>query len=539
MKIFNKIFGRSNQAATIEPTIAKAIYQRGFDAARYSRFRSNWETQRNEINREIQSDRPALNARAYGLRINNPMVAAMDYEDRYFVIGPEGFDLQPSSEYPDGRKDDFANKLIKKEFDKWCHKKYCNVSRRWSFIMMQYLIKSHLRYDGEVILRQYYKGDAIKDNPYGYTLDFIDPNDIDFNKNAQISENHFVIMGVHVDKFRRILGITLKDKNPYQELTTGYNTFSNTTFIPEEEIIFGFDPLHFKQIHGITNLAAVMLILKDDDMWQNYTLQNAKYSSAKFAVLETSERDAQPYTGSPQLDANGNPILGTEQVAADGFGKYMDIEEGGFIEETPFGKKMNVFDPKFPTDQHGPFTKTNGRRIMAGVGKDYSVVTGDREQESFSAAKTGELKMKGSYEYDQTIMREQWLIAIYENWLKYALRKGALSPLEYGLYEKYTQHYWQGYRKQWVDPRAKVESDRLEEIYGYKSKKQNITERGNRMNEMFDDKAEYERYKEKYKIDLEIQENKPVVIEKPKADKEENDNSKTQRTADNIIRIAN
>lgn len=509
----------------------KNMFSRAFAAAKISRLQSGWTTMRDEVNREIKADNPALRARAYDMLFNNPFVAAMDYEDRYFVVGPEGFDLQPMAKFPSGVMDDFANKLIKKQFERWSRKEYCSVSQRYSFIMMQYLMRSMLRVDGEVILRKFTKGAAIKNNPFGFTLDFIDPNDIDHNYNLKVDENTFIIMGVQIDGFRRIQGIYLKKKSIYDEITTGYYAGMERECIPADELIFGFDPKHFKQVHGITPLATVMLALKDIDMWKHYSLQNAKAGAAKTGWLTKSVDAMGEYTGAVDED-------GVEEEADDIGGKYMDMEPAS-AEELPPGWDFKGFDPKFPHEQHDPFVRSVLREAAFGVGKDYSVLSGDRAGESYSSGRTGELKMVGSYAYDQTITRELFLIPIYEAWIETALRAGALAPLMYASLEKYLEHYWQGYKKGWVDPLKKVMSDKLEEEMGYKSKLQNITERGNRMEEVFADKVLYDKMKTQYNTDIEQKENTKVeYIDKPDEENDDEDKNKKVENRNNIIRIA-
>ena len=148
--------------------------------------------------------------------------------------------------------------------------------------------------------------------------------------------------------------------------------------------------------------------------------------------------------------------------------------------------------------------------------------------------------MQGSYLYDQTITREEWLIPIYENLVKYALRAGALAPLQYSLLEKYQAHYWQGYRKNWVDPLSKTKSDALEEQMGYKSKKQNITERGNRMEEVIADKVELKKLEEKNGVEIEAPQKTNTADVNPAAETTPNNqtiDNNTTREDQNTLRL--
>ena len=509
---------------------SKRAAQRAFEAARSTRLRIGWTAYRQEINREIQSDLPALRARAYDMLFNNAFVAAQDFDDRYFVVGPEGFDLQPQTKFPSGALDDFANAILKKKFDKWCKKQFCSVSQRYPFVLMQYMMCTMMRIDGEVILRKYTKGSAVKNNPFGFTIDFIDANDIDHNYNLKVDDDTFIIMGVQVDSFRRIQGIWLKNKNIQDELTQGYNAYRSREFIPGNELIFGFDPKHYKQIHGVTNLASVMITLKDADMWKGYSLQNAKASAAKMGFLIDKHPDAHEYRGAGG-DTEENDSISNEP------GKYMDMESAS-IEELPYGKEFAAFDPKFPSDQHDPYMRSLLREASFGTGKDYAVLTGDREGESFSSGRGGELKSIGAIAYFQTIIRETLLIPVYEAWLESALRAGELAPLVYANKEKYLEHYWQGYKKGWIDPYKKSLSDKIDEEMGWKSKIDNLSERARRIEDVFADKLTYQKMKETHGVDIEtIDKTNIQVVENNSTGKEEEENKTNKRDYKNIIRL--
>lgn len=497
-KVLNIVGIRTGKQIRQEKEAAeKAAHFRGWKAALDSRLRNSWTRTRVEINKEIKSDLPALRARTFEMRQNNPIVAGACFDNRINIIGPAGFDLQPMAKYPDGKEDVFAQEIIKNGFDKWAHRNYCTASGRLSFLMLQYLLVDQLFLDGEIILRKYFSGAAVEGNPFGFTLEVIDPNDIDHDYNIELSNGNFVLTGIEVDRFRRLQAIHVKDKTIYQETTVGYSSYLQRVRIPISELIIAYDPLNYKQIHGITPLAPVMTTLKDVDMWEEYSLQNAKGGAAKMGFLEKPLDAISEYTGATDKDGN-------EESADSTGGKYMDMEAAS-IEELPNGWKFAGYDPKFPHQQHQPFVRSNGRKIASGIGRDYAALFGDRESESYSSGRTGELKMRGAYAYMQAIIREQILIPVYEEWLKYALLNDALNPLKYGLIEKYKEHYWQGYVRPWVDMQKEVNANQDAEKAGYKSKIQIVSEMGNRYEDILRDKQAEKKLEKKYGIDQEAE----------------------------------
>jgi len=478
----------------------KRSVDRAFKAAKASIKQQDWPIRRNEISLDTRFDLIGLRARGYDMRINNPIVSSIIYDKKYNVIGSRGFDFQPMAQFGDGTQDDVANRILKGKFDEWSHRNYCMVNKRYSFLMLQYLLVDQMFIDGEIILRKYYSGEAVKDNPFGFTVDFVDPNDIDHLYNAQYPNGSQTVMGVQVDKLRRLEGIWVRQKSIFDEATIGiYNYGFPRYFLSVDELIFAFDPMHYKQIHGITPLANSMLSIKDLDMWVDYSLQNAKSSAAKTGFLQKSETTIEQYTGSMDTDNQ------TEMIDDLG-GKYMDFAPGT-VEELPSGYTFQGYDPKFPHEQHDKFVRSIGRMAISALGRDYTSVMGDRENESYSSGKTGELKNLNADAYEQSIIREQILIPLYESWLKYALLNGALEPLNKALEFKYRQHDWQGNRRPWLDMLKEMQAFKLAESMGYISKKQIITQSGGRLEDQFRDRQEYLKLVKKYKFELEL----PVV----------------------------
>lgn len=468
----------------------KKTYYRNFVAAMQSRLRANWTATRIEINNEIKNDLPALRARARDLRLNNPIVAGAVIDNRVNIVGPNGFDLQPMVKFFDGSSDQFANDVIKKAFDKWSVRKYASASQRLSFLMIQYLAIDHLFIDGEIILRIITDKKVTKDNPFGFTLDFIDPNDVDHDKNENLPNGNTILMGVEIDEWRRLKAIWVKDKDKYNELYS-FNG-GNSKRISAEEIIFVYDPLHFKAVHGITPLAPVMTTLKDLDMWEDYSLQNAKASAAKMGFLKKPLDAIYDYQGADEVEG--------ETSSEPDAGKYMDFE-GGTVEELPAGYEFQAFTPEFPHAQHAEFVRNNGRKIATGIGRDYTSLFGDRENESYSSARSGELKQRATYSYLQSIIREQMLIPIYENWLKFALLNGQLEPLRMSDIERYKDHWWQGYVKPWVDMQKEIDAQKAAEEAGYISKIQIVSQMGNRYEDVLADKKKEQELRKKFGVE--------------------------------------
>jgi capsid protein len=228
-------------------------------------------------------------------------------------------------------------------------------------------------------------------------------------------------------------------------------------------------------------LAIALLTLKDVDIWEYLSLQNAKAGAGKGGYLVEKADGAfgtppgaiDPTTGKPEVDEKGY--------------KYMDIE-GNTVEKLPRGLEFVGFDPKYPHEQHSPYLRSSGRKIFSGMGSDYAVVTGDREGESYSSFRGGEIKQDASAAYNQMLIIEMIKIPQYEMFIKYALRAGALAPLNMALYEKYLPCFFGAYRKPKADRLKEALADSLEEISGWVSKYTNQQKRSQNPDDILNDK---------------------------------------------------
>lgn len=461
---------------------------RGFDAAKHSRLQASWGIGTDEINRVIKNDNPALISRMREMRYNNPIIAGFIRNGRLGIVGPQGFDLQPMVKRSGG-EDLFANDVIKRNFDRWGEEDYCTPTGRIDFLTMQHLVSDSLLESGMFVVRMLYSGEPVANNPFGFAIELMDVMDIDMKYNEDLPNGSAVIMGVKLDKWRRLEGIYFKKKRIYDEIGMGYGNYGERVFVPGSDLIVGFDMKYYKQVFGITDFVSVLVTLKDMDMWETYSLQNAKAAASKMGFLTKSNDAIGEYTGvdSGSSMEGGNP------------GKYMDFE-ASIIEELPYGYDFKAFDSKFPTDQHSSYERSLGRRIATGLGRDYGATFGDRENESFSSIRDGELKERQANEYMQSIIRTQFLKRLYKNWLKYSLANGALKPLTYESLERYMEHYWAGYVKPYSDPNKEMNAFEKAEKNGYMSKTQIVAQMGNRYEDILKDRQAEKELEKKYGV---------------------------------------
>jgi lambda family phage portal protein len=467
---------------------------RGWTAAKNLKSVQGWSTQKREINREIKSDLTALQARAQDLRYNNPVVSGYIFDYRANVVGAEGFDYQPAVKSiiaPD-ELDEPINRQLKEKFDEWSHEKYCCMDQRTPFIFSQYFTADQLAVGGEFLVRMV-TGLKKSDNPFGISQELLDPVDIDTDYNVDLGDSA-IIMGIEFDKWRRIKNIYLKRKSIYGELTGSISRESREP-IPYDQLLFGVDLLHSKAARGISPLAPVMLSLMGLDMWENYALDNAKASAAKMGFITTTKDAIGDY-----YDESTSDIVNEGETTSEDDplqpGTYWDFD-GVHVEKLPLGYQYNSFDPKYPSDQHNPFVRALGRKIAMGLGADWTVLSGDREMESYSSMRGAELKMRRMWSIKQTLMRHQYLNRLTEKWLASSLLYGAIPKMNMSDYPRLNKFYWQGVVQPWVDMAKEATAFETMRKNGWIDDIDIITQGGRRAEEVLRNIAAFKKQKEK------------------------------------------
>lgn len=465
---------------------------RRYEAGRITRFTNDWITESNDINRDIRTDKRKLDERVYDLSKNNTYTRGHILDNRANIIGHEGFTLQVLSVYdkgPDkGDYDDFANDVIEKAFKKWSRRQYCTMSKRLSWLRVQWLIVNQLVLNGEFLVRMH-SGLKTKDNPFGFSLEILDPYDIDYMYSGEYGEN-VVINGVEINQWREIKAIWMRSGPVKQELY-GIGAYgADRIRIDMSELIYDFDPDHIKQTRGMTPLACAVLSLKAIDRWEDASMVNAEWSAMKMGFLVRSNLDGPEYSGNKKKKKEGDKDEPEN-------GKYMDMM-AGTIEELPWGYDFKGFDPRFPHQQHQSFLKSMLRKVFTGLGVSYNSSANDLEGVNFSSMRSGLQTERNMWMIKQSFLRDALCTPLYEAWLNSALNCGALNPLMPINYERYLEHYWQGRRWQWVSPKEDVTSASMSEQMGYKSKIDIVNELGGNLEDIFRDRQRQKKLAKKY-----------------------------------------
>lgn len=522
--LFNKIFGSNKQPVrrgvrsltnyNSRPVVRRNIHQskntsnqnsfiskRSFSGAKFSRLNNDWPFEKDNLNRDILTQKDKLDDRVADLSKNNPYATAIETRGLANVIGFEGFKLQVRAKYPDGKYDKFASTFIEDKFKEFCSKEFFTMSGRLSFRRAQWLTYSQMLFTGE-FLWQIVRNVDLDENPFGISFNILDPRDIDLSYSKRINDNEIILHGVHINQWRKIKGIYLKKRKLDDELIYSSDSYYDSRqYIKAEDLIFDFNPKHPKQVRGYTPFAAVMIVLKSIDRWDEAALTNATMTAQKMGFLVRKHLEGQNYVGKPANNTTGAAATTSPTTKDPDNGKYMDFE-GGIIEELPYGYEFMSHDPKYPHEQHEPFNKLNLRKVAGNFGLNYNSAFGDYAGVTFSSLRAGAIDERDVFKLEQSLFIESLCIDVYKNWLQWSLMSGALAPLSYANLKKYMKHEWQARRWDWVKPLEDVQAKIKAVKAGFESPIKIAKEKGYDIEEIFQDLATIKELEAEYGVKL-------------------------------------
>lgn len=410
---------------------------RGYKAAQINRLSSDFIGTSNSINREVRTDMVKVRNRARALWREDDYLQAYKHSLKANIIGPKGIILQSKIMKPDGTEDTNANNMIEKAWNKWCRKEYCTMSGRHNMRSVQLLAAEHLERDGEFGLRMVYGIDK-KKNPFGFSLELFEPDDIDETFNNVLMNGNTVIMGVEVDKWKKPVAYWMKKRDASFEIY-GSSASANQyelERVDAEDIIFLIDPEHTNQLRAVSPLASTLLTHHHLNGYIEAHVIAARGGANKMLFIERDvNADDSEYEGD-EVDEDGNKI------------EYMSP---GLTEYLQAGERANAVDPSFPQGEFWSFLKAMLRKIFLSRGIDYNSTSGDLEGVSYSAMRSGKEYERTNYMMKQQHLEEYLMTPVYERWLKFALLYGAVN-LSYSDFDKWNAPVWIPKRWSYFDP---------------------------------------------------------------------------------------
>lgn len=425
MGIFD--FGRAKKVE--KPKLLKRTYA----AANKGRLFSDFFDSERSADSELRPVIKVLRSRSRDLSRNN------EYAKRYLnliksnVVGDRGYTLQVKATGGDGRLDQNGNDSVEMAFKKWGRRGNCTVDGKLSWLDVQKLAIESLCRDGEVFIVKH-RGADFHDS---FALEFIEPDQVDEQKNERLSNGNEIRMGIELDRFKKPVAYHVLTYHPGDY---DYTTASKPTKhirIPAEKMCHLFMPLRAGQTRGEPWMSPVMSGLKQLGALREAAVVNARIGASKMGFFTSPAGD------------------GFVADDLDGAVPIMDAEPGTF-HQLPNGVDFTAFDPQYPSNEFDSFHKAVLKGIASGLSVSYTSLSNDLESTSYSSIRQGALEERDYYKNVQQFFLDHFVMNIFSYWLGSAMEINSFNiPL--AQYDRfYDAASFRAKAWSWVDPQKEM-----------------------------------------------------------------------------------
>lgn len=448
---------------------------RRFDGAVVDRLTASWTATNVAIDQELRGDLDKLRARSRDLHKNNEHAAKFNRLVRNNVVGPEGFAFYSRAMREDGVTPDTGDRnAIEAAFWDFCQARHCHVAGRGSLVTIIRGAVTSLSRDGEWLIRR-----VRNRGKYGYQLQplNVDRLDTKFNR-APAKGYNAVIMGVEVDEIRTPVAYHVWTS---ASAGMGANSRRERERIPANEIFHGFVPQEEEQTRGVPWLHAAMRILNDLKGYREAAVIAARVGASKMGLWVTPDGGPPPGT-----EASGNSDM-----------PALTSAEPGTFDYAPEGYTFKEYNPAYPHDQFDAFCKATLRGVASAIGVAYSSLANDLENVNYSSIRAGVLDERDEWVVVQSLVIEQLLQPLFEDWLEMSLLRGAIrlptgAALPATRLDKFRAHVWHGRRWQWVDPEKDITASAIALSNRLASPQQVAMQTGRDIEDILDDFVAFE-----------------------------------------------
>lgn len=425
MGIFN-IFSRK----------AVAPQKRNYSAANKGRLFADFKGSARSADSEIRWALPDIRNRSRDLERNNEYFRRYLQLLRVNTVGEKGFNLQVKGRNVEGTLDRAGNNIIEGAWKEFCRLGGPTIDGRMSMVDLEEHIITGVARDGEVFLRVV-KGAYLR---HGISLNIIEPDRVDDEKNELTKDGNQIRMGVELDRdTKRPVAYWVLD---YHKGDYDYMTPLNAkkyTRVPAEEMLHIYKMDRAGQTRGVPWSAAAMSSLKMLHGYREAELVAARTGAAKMGFFTSPAGDGFAADG---YEDTHTPIY--------------DAEAGTF-HQLPAGVDFKAFDPTHPTSAFADFEKAILRGIAGGLGVSYTALANDLEGTSYSSIRQGALEERDFYRTLHRFMIDHFLDPFFRIWLDHVMDFSYIPISGKGKFEKFTQDLtWRGRGFQWVDPLKEI-----------------------------------------------------------------------------------
>ena len=195
-----KRFKAERKKSKANAAVAEVI--RGFDFVKQNRMFADWVTSSTTTNQDISDAQPTAVNRARDKAKNSGQIKKfLDLCEKNIVY--TGFHLHSHISDPNGTPDEGARAAVEAAWSEWGKKGNPTMCGMFSFTQAHKKLVREKARDGEYLVREITGSARAVGNKWGYALQIIPIECLDFQYSKRLSNGNVVIMGVEKDTWNR------------------------------------------------------------------------------------------------------------------------------------------------------------------------------------------------------------------------------------------------------------------------------------------------------------------------------------------------
>lgn len=406
--------------------------KRYYQAAGHNRLLADFIGSERSADSELRSALTQLRARSRDLARNN------EYVKRYLellkanVVGDRGFTLQVKARSNSDNLDVDGNTRVENAFKKWGKLGNASVDGKMTWVDVQKMAIEGLARDGEIIAIKH-RGERFHDS---FSIEFLEPDQLDDQKNERLANGNEIRMGVELDRFRKPVAYHFITYHP-GDYDWASKPDRKTIRIEADRVLHVFIQLRAGQTRGEPWLAPVISAIKHLSGFSEAAVINARIGASKMGFFTSPAGD-----GFVADDIQDNVPI-------------MDAEPGTF-HQLAAGVSLETFNPAFPSNEFADFHKAILKSIASGMGVSYTSLANDLEATSYSSIRQGALEERDYYRNIQCFVLEHFIRPVYESWLMAAMEMDSFG-IPVAAFDKFAYaSEFRGKAWSWVDPQKEM-----------------------------------------------------------------------------------
>ncbi len=399
--------------------------------------------------------RDMARAKARHLERNSEIVNSILNAFTRNVVG-KGFNLQVRT------ADQDWNNAVEQVWTEWCRPGNCDVTGRFSLNEILRMIVKRKIVDGGILALKTYERTS---DGISFKLQLVEVDCLKSPGSIQSPSGNTIVNGIEINEYGRPLAYYI-EKQSVDPLAPPDNER-----VDADRVIYLAELNRPTEIREITPLARILNDVKDvEDFFEAVGFKQK--INAALAAFITSDKDVTPTIGRSVINAadKNEPSKIDKRIRP------------GSITELPPGKDVKTIVPAGQSNELADFNLAVNRRIGAGHGLSYEMMSRDVSQVNYSSARQNMLEDWKTFEMEQYYLIEHFLDFVFEEVITAAYLAGKLPKPSSDFMSnrpKLLKHEFLGQGLPWIDPLKEAQANQvmlatgqttLKDIYAKKGK---------------------------------------------------------------------